>query len=209
VGKIPIKLPGCELSPAGLKIGDISFDQWDIIGGTLNRCESGVTWWIGDWINFGEGKWEQGRLQRAKSILNMSYKTLAAASYIARSVEFSRRHENLSIAHHWAVAPLDPIEQTKWLALAERNKLSHRRLRASIVAGKLLSDAEFETASLKSSGVISLTGLSVKFKLLLAREPIDHLDQRQLRQRHEELQPFVETDRRILERMEELNVAKG
>lgn len=46
--------------------------------------------------------------------------SLRNAKFVAASVEFSRRRENLSWSHHAEVASFDADEQTRWLDEAER-----------------------------------------------------------------------------------------
>jgi len=51
-------------------------------------------------------------------------------------IEFSRRRENLSWAHHQEVAPLEPEQQTCWFNYATERRLTSRELRAAIKGGK-------------------------------------------------------------------------
>jgi len=66
----------------------------------------------------------------------LAYGTLANAAWVARQVDASCWHENLSFAHHTTVAPLPPEEQDEWLDTAEREELGANELRRRIQAHK-------------------------------------------------------------------------
>jgi hypothetical protein len=211
---LPIKLEGCKLTPTGLQIATDSFATWNYIGESLIALHCGLTWWIGDWYNFGEGKWQQGALLKAAALVNINYSTLANACYLCRAVEYPVRRADLRIAHHEEVAHLSSQEQRQWLELAAREKARHLRLRASIKAWqnakkspsalRLLSDEEYNVDKI-GTGVISLVALKTKFCLLLNHRPIEQLSVPELRQYHHDLQPFIQTDRRIVARLHEID----
>jgi hypothetical protein len=82
--------------------------------------------------------------------------------------------------------------------------MSVRRLRASIRAGRVLSEDECGGAG-KNGAIISLTALCVKLRLWQKRAPdIGTMNMDELTLAHENLLPFVETDQRIQERLKEL-----
>ena len=71
-------------------------------------------------------------------------------AYVARNVPRSVRHELLSFEHHRAVARLDQSDQRQWIAttLAENEagrRMSVRRLRRSIEAGRVLAAEELQS----------------------------------------------------------------
>ena len=71
--------------------------QWEAAGQFLQRIESGSTWWVGDWLRHGEGRPKWGdKYEQAISMFNSDYGTLANYKFVAKSVKFSRRRENLS-----------------------------------------------------------------------------------------------------------------
>ena len=49
------RLFGPPGSPAGLLLPEsLTYDDWRRIGDDLRGIESGVLWWIGDWLRYGE-----------------------------------------------------------------------------------------------------------------------------------------------------------
>jgi hypothetical protein len=73
--------------------------------------------------------------------------TLSSYAYVSRNVPSSLRNELLSWEHHKAVARLDEPDQERWLQVALKNEsgtgpVSTRRLRRSIIAGRLLTPEE-------------------------------------------------------------------
>lgn len=121
----------------------MSFDEWTAVGATLGRITRSLTFWIGDWLRYGERVYGE-KYAQAMEVTGYDYGTLANAAYVAGQVEFSRRRENLSFGHHQAVAALAPAQQDYWLAAAapgpedEKPRLSVRELRESITVSNAL-----------------------------------------------------------------------
>lgn len=105
---------GLELPP------DLTYDEWESVGRTLQRIERSVMWWVGDWLRYGERRYGETYSQ-ALSTTDYAYQTLANAAYVAERVESSRRRENLSWSHHAEIAALEPDEQERFLEKAEAN----------------------------------------------------------------------------------------
>jgi len=121
-----------RFTPTGLLIaGEPDFAAWEQLGQQLHYIEGAVHWWIGDWLNYGEGRWGE-MYSQALEITEFTYGTLANDKFVAKQVEFSRRRENLSFSHHTEIAPLPPEAQDRWLAIIERDNLSRNDLRHRI-----------------------------------------------------------------------------
>lgn len=118
--------------PTGLVVmGEPDFATWEQLGQQLHYIEGAVHWWIGDWENYGEGRWGE-MYSQALEETGFAYQTLANDKWIAGQIEFSRRRENLTFSHHAEVAPLPPDAQQCWLDRAENEDLSVRELRQGI-----------------------------------------------------------------------------
>lgn len=108
----------------------LTFNEWQRVGEQLEAQQNASLWWIADWAAEGERRYRRDygealeRLYERKSLRNVAS--------IARSVEPSRRRDNLSFSHHAEVAALDPEWQTVWLDDAESHGWSTRELRARI-----------------------------------------------------------------------------
>lgn len=122
-------IPGCKFNKTSLSIpGSLSFDHWERLGGLLRSVEGSIQFWIGDWLRFGEERWGE-KYAQATEVTGLDKGTLMNAAYVARNVQFSLRHENLSFSHHAAVASLKPDEQRTWLDKAEDEHMPYRELR--------------------------------------------------------------------------------
>lgn len=116
-----IQLANATLTATGIVFdGKLSFDDWQGVGEFLERAESGVQWWIGDWLNYGEGQQEWGdKYEQAIGMFNRDYSTVSTYKSVAAKVEFCRRKQNLSWSHHATVAYEPPELCDKLLAMAE------------------------------------------------------------------------------------------
>lgn len=148
-----ICLPKCSVSLSGAIFDeDIPFEEWASRGKQIVRTAEAVQWLIGDWINFGWKRYvetagqDAPRLKRKYKIalesLPYQYQSLANYSWVARSIEFSRRREKLSFRHHAEVAGLAPEEQDRYLAIAEKDGLAVADMRELIRRDKAEVDNE-------------------------------------------------------------------
>lgn len=91
---------------------------------------------LGDALRFGEEKFGETYADvidaTREYMRTIGIKTLQNWQWIAGKIAPSRRHANLSLAHHEAVAKLQPDEQDKFLALAEDEAMTVKELRTSI-----------------------------------------------------------------------------
>jgi hypothetical protein len=135
---------------SGLRISKgLSLKRWEDIGGYLGAAANSTSWWIADWLVYGEDAFPDRYAQAtAKTALN--YQTLRNYSLVARRFDLSRRHDQLSFSHHAEVAALNPPEQDYWLRQAEEQTWSRGRLRKEV------------RASLRERGLLSSAADAVK-----------------------------------------------
>lgn len=113
-------LPAGSISPIGLKLPPMEYEEWRNVGLRLGRIGRSMAWFIGDWLNFGERYGEKYSQAASETHYDPGY--LANVAWICRTFEHSRRREALSFRHHQVVAGLKPPEQDRWLLLAEEKK---------------------------------------------------------------------------------------
>lgn len=113
------RLTGC-----GLEIGsDPRESDWRELGEFIFSLEGAIQWIIGDWLACGENhKW--GDTAAIAASLGRETKTLYEYTYVARSVRFSIRMENLKFGHHQLVAAMNEDDQRAALTHASEHKLS-------------------------------------------------------------------------------------
>lgn len=109
----------------------LSFDEWAEVGHTLGRIGRAHQWWVGDWLNYGERAYGE-KYSQAMDATGLDYSTVANAAWVSKSVEVSRRRENLSFSHHREVAKFEPAEQDEWLDRAEAEDWSRSELREQL-----------------------------------------------------------------------------
>jgi hypothetical protein len=145
---------------------DLIEADWHEVGRSLANIHGSSLWWIGDWLNHGERTWAES-YKSAEVLTRFDYGTLRNAAYIAASVEVSRRRDKLSWSHHSEVAHLDPQEQSRWLHEAEKNNLTRQLFRASIKAGKVLTEDDYEKSLSKDKRTLSVEQIALSFRLWL------------------------------------------
>ncbi|MGW7368370.1 hypothetical protein ACWGI8_34365 [Streptomyces sp. NPDC054841] len=89
----------------------LSIDEWTRIGRVLTAAADSATWWLGDWLVFGQDRYPE------------RYR---------RKIRPGRRRPGLSMQHHAEVASLTPSVQDEWLERAEKNAWSRNELRRRI-----------------------------------------------------------------------------
>lgn len=125
---------GVEYGPVGLALPPgLSYERWEAIGRALWAIEWARSWWLGDWLLYGERAFGEPHAQ-AEALAGFEYATLSAAGWVARQIPPERRWRALSFAHHRTVAALEPAEQERWLTEAARAGWSPQELWAALRA---------------------------------------------------------------------------
>lgn len=120
------------LTPTSLTLPqDATVDEWEQIGQALGSVQGAIQWWIADFVLTGEQQYGV-KYERAMALTGLEYKTLANMVSVARKFESSRRRENLSFAHHAAVAGLAQEEQEALLDTAAAKSLSVAKLKQAM-----------------------------------------------------------------------------
>jgi hypothetical protein len=122
----------------------VGFNKWEAIGQQLLSVTESTTWWIADWIAYGEQTF-QDRYREAVQRTSLNYQTLRNYVWVARRFELSRRRDSLSFGHHAEVAALEQPEQDYWLRKAEELTWSRNRLRNEVRNSLQLRQADGES----------------------------------------------------------------
>jgi hypothetical protein len=119
-------------TPVGLSFhSEVTFEAWVRAGTHISRIMSSSAWYLGDWVVFGQDKYEN-RYRRAVDAAGLDYQTLRNYAWVARSFTPTRRRPGLSFQHHAEVASLPAQEQDEWLDKAERHGWSRNQLRKNL-----------------------------------------------------------------------------
>ncbi len=133
------------ISNLGAKFPDsISIEDWENFGEQIGRIVNSTQFIIGDWLIFGRERWQNRseyakRMKLAEAKTGLDYITLKCYASVARKIPFENRNPSCSFCHHIVVAKLPIAEQSKWLGIASKKKMSVRNLKASIKAGRIIN----------------------------------------------------------------------
>ena len=92
----------------------LPFEAWSAIGARIARHSSATTWWLGDWLIYGQDKYGR-RYKEAIAATGLDYQTLRNYAMVARRFEVSRRRDGLTFHHHAEVCALSDADQDRWL----------------------------------------------------------------------------------------------
>jgi hypothetical protein len=135
--------------------GRLSLERWEELGQRLLALGDSVSWWIADWLVYGEDRFKD-RYEEATRRTGLSYQTLRNYAWVARRFDLSRRRDTLSFGHHAEVAALGVVEQEYWLRRAQEFGWTRNRLRAEVRS----SQRGEETGPVGGSGQVAVDGRS-------------------------------------------------
>jgi hypothetical protein len=102
--------------------------RWVACGKRLVAVRSASSWWIGDWMRYGNAHYGE-KYGAASLATGYDRQTLMNLAYVASRFPVERRRANVSWSHHAELAALTEAEQEAWLDRIERDRLSVRSLR--------------------------------------------------------------------------------
>jgi len=162
------------ISPLGLEIhSELTFEEWSDLAPKMGMAHKSMSFVIGDWLVYGEDKFAPqpnlpgleietrrirvsgDRYEAIHASTGLDPATLKSFAYVSRRVKRLLRNNLLSWEHHKVVAKLNEEKQAQWIATAtaeSSKRISVRRLRASIISGRVLSNEEL-TVSPAEQGV--------------------------------------------------------
>ncbi|WP_172890644.1 LmbU family transcriptional regulator [Actinoplanes derwentensis] len=133
---------GVQLYKSGLTFtSKPSLAAWEQVGANLFSFANSSSWWIADWLVYGESTFN-GRYVEAAKRTSLSYQTLRNYTWVASRFPMSRRRHSLSFSHHLEVVSLERAEQDYWLRKAEELGWSRNKLRTELRASLMLRQGE-------------------------------------------------------------------
>jgi len=115
------------LTATALRLRDLSMGQWEALGGMIGTMHSSLTWWVGDWVLYGEQAFGEEHSQSLDAV-GLASETIRQYTWLCERISPERRRAQLSLGVHRLIAKLEPEEQEHWLALAEENNWSRSAL---------------------------------------------------------------------------------
>lgn len=124
-----------ETSGTSLTLTDpeMSFVRYEALGKALGLINRACSWWIGDWLIFGEGTYSE-RYSQAMEATGLAEQTITNRAYVCRAIPPSRRLQGVPFSVHAEVASMTPREQVKWLQRAAEGGWSVKELRSRMKA---------------------------------------------------------------------------
>jgi len=145
-----LELGAFALHSTGLQVrGTPSYDEWARMGAFLRTVERANHWWIGDWLLYGEGHYQDRFDQAVNADDGWEESTVKTDQWVALNVSPSVRTDALSFTHHHVIAEMQPEDQEVWLGRAAEEKWSVSELRTHI---RLSKRAAVQPAVLNSDG---------------------------------------------------------
>jgi hypothetical protein len=124
-----------ELSETGLTLpDDLTEREWSEIGSKLSRAHKASAWWIGDWINYGEGAGYVSRekYERAEQITGLTRSVLWQYAWVSRTFPIPSRATSISFSIHRAIAAAPETRRDELLERAAEEGWSSRNARELI-----------------------------------------------------------------------------
>jgi hypothetical protein len=123
---------GVQFHASGLLFtANPNLNKWEQLGTKLFSFADSSTWWIADWLVYGETTFHD-RYEEAIKRTSLSYQTLRNYTWVARRFPLPRRCQGLSFSHHLEVVALQQHEQDYWLRKAEEQHWSRNKLRGEV-----------------------------------------------------------------------------
>lgn len=110
---------------------EIEFERYESVGAMLGQMKRSSSWWIGDWILFGEGLYGERQAQAALAT-GLEETTLTGYARVCAQVAPTRRQASLGFGAHQLVAPMEPKAQNYWLRKAVEKGWTTAELRDAI-----------------------------------------------------------------------------
>lgn len=130
---LDIAQPSCAKLTAQIVAGRLPYPAWLATLRELAALVKLSPWLIGDLLNAGHAAYGEKYIA-AMDLFDLEKGTLANICWVCKTFEPSRRHENLSFAHHQEIAAFtdDPNEQNKLLARAANQRWTRSQLRIAM-----------------------------------------------------------------------------
>lgn len=114
---------GIVFNPSG------KFEDWLRLWNALGGFSAGLFWYIGDSLNFAEGRYGE-KYSQALDHTKYDYGTLRNCCWVCSKIPIENRRSELSFAHHMQIAriPLDKQREYLQHAVDELNRLGKYRV---------------------------------------------------------------------------------
>jgi hypothetical protein len=114
---------------------NMTYERYEALGVALSSAREKITWWIAEWIRYGETNYGE-KYAQAVEVTGLTVGTCMTYASIANRVPVERRRPELKFGHHAEVASLKPDDQIRWLDDAVTNGWKRDELRSRLQHAK-------------------------------------------------------------------------
>ena len=107
---------------------NLTYDQWERIGNTLQQLNNSIAFWTGDWLNHGEARYGE-KYTQAIRLTGSALETLKKRAAVSKRVPVEIRIPSLTFTHHFYVAYTPENQRGTLLKIADFHGLTSRELR--------------------------------------------------------------------------------
>jgi len=107
---------------------NLTFEQWAMVGQKIGEINKQISWWVGDWINYGEHKYGE-KYSQAMEATELDYGHLRNVASVARHFAPENRNQDLSFSHHALLTNIEIAEAKQIMNQTADKKLSVRELK--------------------------------------------------------------------------------
>lgn len=129
---LTLSIPGDLSRTAYILTKGLTIEQWLAVGETLSHIESGMQWWWGDWLVYGEDNYPDDYAQGLSESLGLTQESVRRLKWVSRVFPPYRRRYGVSWSHYLEVAAKEFTndEQDEMLEAAENENESQDETRA-------------------------------------------------------------------------------
>lgn len=119
------------VTPKGLTnvAGRPGMDEWAQAGRRIVAARSSLQWAIGDWLLFGDGRYEEDAYETAAEATGLRRGTLSNLKAVAKAFPIDKRDPEVGWSHHALLAGFDDEVRERLMQETKKNKLSWEELR--------------------------------------------------------------------------------
>jgi len=130
--------PSVSFTGVGLEFNEMTtFEDWQKVGVGMAKASNISSFCLGDWLNFGEKKFDKKQYKEAIAATGLKYGTLRNMASVAKRFTPEKRRQTLSFEHHRLLAPVKTDEKLAQLMdRAENEHLSANALKEIVPKAK-------------------------------------------------------------------------
>lgn len=114
---------------------DLAFEQWQSAMAALRIAENGLSWWVGDMLDYAQTRGKDFEDHAIQSVSDLGYanKTVLNVLAVCQHMSKERRRADVSFSHHEAVAYMKSAKKADdLLARAANEKWTVSQLRDAV-----------------------------------------------------------------------------